>query len=714
MKTLALFSLLALSATAHASHSVFDLVANRTLAHEQRSGGLVIAAGSPGFARYVHFSRPLPTWKLRLVEDGKRVAVPSAQAVLEVPLLAEQAQANALTLHLKSAVRQTVRVSANGRSSQAVTLQPGWQTVTVPLPPGLLVAGESKMTLTFAQPGTYAGVKGAAAVEWMQIGGQPVDAEPVVSDEKGLVLPSGGGLAYYVQVPKGGALVASGDLAGCTVKVRARTQSKVLVDGQLSPGAPLDLAPASDKIVRLELDAAGAPTKVGGAEGAVSSACKQVVLREAALTVPEAAAQVAYAKRPKNVIVWLTDSTRADKYRIYNPKTRVETPVMDAWAKTSTVFKVGYVQGNESRVSHASLFTSLYPAQHKFIAEKAKLNPAFVTLPEAIKTTGRFTAGFMGNGFIDAFWGFGEGWDLLKNHIHDGGGLKAEDLRKAAEGFLAQKGQNSFFLYIGTIDAHVSWRAHEPWISKYDTEPYAGPFVKACLDPQLDKIVAGQMHITDRDKVRIHALYDSDVSYNDHEFGELTKHLADKGELDDTMVILIADHGDEMWEHGKVGHGQSLHEELVHIPFVIHYPPLFPPGKTVDEGVELVDVMPTIVDAIGGKVPADAQGESLVPLAQGEGAGYPRPAIASQYELAHTMRLSRWKLWVGGSGEIKLIDAAADLLGATELANERPVERRFVTDAMSLWMAYQGKWKKSRWGVASNQKAAFAADLEKP
>ena len=377
------------------------------------------------------------------------------------------------------------------------------------------------------------------------------------------------------------------------------------------------------------------------------------------------------------------------------------------------MFKVGYVQGNESRVSHASLFTAMYPAEHKFIAEKAKLNKDFVTLPEAIKPTGHTTVGFMGNGFIDAFWGFGEGWDLLKNHIHDGGGLRAADLRQAAQTWLNVNIMKPFFLYIGTIDAHVSWRAHEPWIAKYDPEPYVGPFVKACLDPQLDNIVAGKMKINDRDKKRIEALYDSDVSYNDQQFGELIKYLQSKGHLDDTMIVLLADHGDEMYEHGKIGHGQSLHEELVHIPFVISYPPLFPPGKEVDEGVELIDVMPTILDALDGKLPADAQGESLVPLAQGQGAGYPRPAIASQYELAHTMRLGRWKLWVGGSGEVKLIDAASDPLGRTELENDHPYERRFVTDALSLWMAYQSKWHKTRWGVASNLKPAFAADLDR-
>src|SRR5262249_52534620 len=198
-------------------------------------------------------------------------------------------------------------------------------------------------------------------------------------------------------------------------------------------------------------------------------------------------------------VFWMTDDTRSDKFKLYNPKTRVETPVIDAFAKRATTFKVAYVQGNESRVSHASLWTGLYPLTHKFIAEKAKLDPPFVTLPEAVKPTARATLRLMGNGCIDAFWGFGEGWDILRNHIHDGGGLKAEDFVAEAKKLLPQYAQKPYFMYIGTIDAHVAWRAHPPCIGKYDPQPYVGPFVKSCLDPQLAKIVAGQPKINQRD-----------------------------------------------------------------------------------------------------------------------------------------------------------------------------------------------------------------------
>jgi len=673
VRTLTLLLVLS-STTAFAAHPVFDLVANRTLAHVERGGALSIAAGSPGFARYVHFSRPLPTWKLRQTEDGKRVALAQTQAVLEVPLTAAQAHGNTLTLHLKSPVKQTVRATVSGKSSAAMPLADGWQTVQLTLPAGALVAGENKITLGFANSGHFGDKKASAAVEWIDVGAPSKETTPpTLFDGSSLLVPAGGALVWYVMAPEGGTLAL--DAPGCNLKVE-----------------PADLAAHADKVVRLSLASPG-------------GAC---AIKSAALTASGDAPTVKHAPPPKNVVFWMTDDTRSDKFKLYNPKTRVETPVIDAFAKRATTFKVMYVQGNESRVSHASLWTSLYPLVHHFIAEKAKLDPKFVTIPEAVKPTGRATIGLMGNGFIDAFWGFGEGWDVLKNHIHEGGGLKAEDFVAEGKQMLGKLGQKPFFMYLGTIDVHVSWRAHLPWIAKYDPEPYTGPFVKACLDPQLDKIVGGKMSITDRDKTRIVALYDSDVSYNDQQFGKLMELL----DADDTMIIFTADHGEELWDHGRIGHGGSLREELVHVPLLISYPPLFPAGKSVSEGVEIIDLLPTIVEALGGKIPAEAQGESLIGLAQGEGAGYPRPAIASQYELAHTMRLGRWKLTVMGSGNVTLYDAAGDAAETKELSSERPLEKRFVTDAMGVWMAYQTQWKKSRWGVASNQKAELARDLE--
>ncbi|MCS6912006.1 MAG: sulfatase [Myxococcales bacterium] len=690
-------------------HPVFDLVASRTLAHQQVRGGLLVPCGAPGFAKYNHFGRPSPSWRLHAVEDGRPVALAQTTARLDLPLSAEQAQAQRLWLRLKVQSRSSVKVTAADKTAAPVALAPGWQTVEVPLPPGSLHAGENELVLTFAQSGRFSmpggtSLRAAAAVEWIQVGGEPPadTAAPPLVDGGRLVVPSGGGLAYYVHIPDGGALSVRGSGDGCSLAAEVTGPGTKRETFPLRlEGTPLDLSSHAGQVRRLVLAASGT--------------CGRVLLSSAQLLRAGPAPRVSRPSKPRNVVLWLSDDTRADRFRLWNPSSRVETPVLDEFSKRATRFAVAYVQGNESRVSHGSLFTGMYPAQHKFIAHNAVLSSSLVILPEAVRPAGLYTIGHIANGYISKRWGFGDGWDFMRNHIHEGGGLKGEDLvRHAAEFILRGVGRTRpYFLYLGTIDAHVSWRAHEPWISKYDPKPYNGPFVKGCMDPQLDKIVSGELKINERDKERIFACYDSDISYNDRQFGELLKVLRQAGHEQDTMIIYTSDHGEEFWDHGRIGHGQSLRQELVHVPLWIYYPPLFPPGKVVQEGVEVLDLLPTITDALGIKTPPAVQGESLVPLAQGEGAGYPRPAIASQYELAHTMRLGRWKLWVGGSGQTRFVDGQDDPREERDLSQQEPLARRFVVDAMGLWMAYQDQWKKSRWGVASNHRPDLPADLER-
>lgn len=699
-------------------HAVFDLHANRLLAHVEQRGGLLVVAGSPGFPRYTHFGRPSSTWRTRVPVDGVKAALASATARLDVPLTTGQAAPqggeHSIFLRVKALVASSVKIGAGKAASPAVALKPGWQVVEIKLPGGSLHAGENALTLTFAQvgswpvPGSPAPVKAAAAVDWLQVGGSAPPADftpPKLSDGSKLQVPGGGALYYYVAVPRGGALSVQGSGNGCSLKLSSASKAEAgKGDGESElslDGAPLALSGKGGEVRRIGLHAKGS--------------CPQVSLQTAELLSSGAAPTLKKAQKPRNIIFWLSDDTRADKYKLWNKASRVETPFLDGWSEKATRFAVIYAQGNESRVSHASLFTGLYPSQHKFISDKAVLPPQLVILPEAVKPAGLYTIGHIANGYISKRWGFGDGWDFMKNHIHEGGGLKGEDLVAAARDFLTKGAGKTkpFFLYLGTIDAHVSWRAHEPWISRYDAPGYQGPFVKGCMDPQLDRIVAGQLQITPRDRERVVALYDSDISYNDQQFGALLKLLKDTGHSDDTLIVFTSDHGEEFWDHGRIGHGQSLRQELVHIPLWIGYPPLFPPGRVVEEGVELVDILPTLTDAMGLPAPKDVQGESLIPLAQGVGGGYPRPTVASQYELAHTMRLGRYKLWVGGTGQVKLFDGAADLGEQHELSTSDPVALRFISDAMGLWMAYQSQWKKSRWGVASNHRPELPADLEK-
>jgi arylsulfatase A-like enzyme len=134
----------------------------------------------------------------------------------------------------------------------------------------------------------------------------------------------------------------------------------------------------------------------------------------------------------------------------------------------------------------------------------------------------------------------------------------------------------------------------------------------------------------------------------------------------------------------------------------------------VEEGVDDLDLLPTVLDALGKPIPEALQGASLLPLAHGVGRGYPRPSFSSQYEWYHCMRIAGWKMRVGRSGIPELYHVQKDPLEKNVLTAERPIERRFMTDAFALFLLHQKVWKKSRWGVASNMSAQAARELDGP
>jgi arylsulfatase A-like enzyme len=213
--------------------------------------------------------------------------------------------------------------------------------------------------------------------------------------------------------------------------------------------------------------------------------------------------------------------------------------------------------------------------------------------------------------------------------------------------------------------------------------------------------------IGERDRERIRALYDSNVSYQDQQLGRLLAQLRESGIADRTMIIVTADHGDELWEAGRVGHGGSLRDILVRVPLLIHYPPRFP-AASVSEGVETIDIVPTIADVLG--VPADPtwQGESLVGLASGTGRGYPRLAMASQYENLHTARLAHWKLTARGNAPPELFDLRADPHEKRDQSARQPMVVRWLADALWLLRTYNREWRKATWGNPANVTPAFA------
>jgi arylsulfatase A-like enzyme len=697
---------------------VFDLFDNRLLAHLVRNGGLHIDAGSAGFARYVDPGTEKTGWQLARRRAGAAAALLRRSGRLWVPLSPEQAAAGgSITIALHSPIVTSLRLTLGHMPAQEAPLMPGWQLVSFEAPPSALAAGENWVDL--------AGPSQPLTIAWIRVGGTPdattrlgpparISFVDLATGE--LLLAAGDELVYYFYVPERTSLaatVAAVDPA-CRVVVRARTEGAA-VDGQLAPGAAarVDLEPLAGLVARVSLSLAG---------------CPAARLQHAALVAPGDPPVRPDGPPPRHVIVWVMDTLRADRVRPIVADARPEVPALARLAAGGAVFRQAYVQGNESQTSHASLWTSVYPARHNVrtagIGGTWKLRPGLASLGGLARRAGLRARAVTANGMITADGGYARGFTSFVNMMREAdpkrrnGWVPGERILERALAAVGDGWQDGrVLLFLGTIDTHKPWVGHEPWLTRYDPEPYAGVFEVAAWPADLG-IKPGTMTCNKvpapRDLQRIQALYDSAVSYQDSVLGQLLDELDRRGVADETMIIVTADHGEELWEAGRCGHGASLRETLVHVPLLLRYPPLVPAGVVIDEGVDVLDVLPTLADALGQPAPSPGQGQSLIPLAHGVGRGYPRPSYASQYEYAHAMRVGTWKIWRGNNASLRLYDLATD---PHELAavpsTERPIERRYMTDVFRLFLAHRQRWSKASWGVVTNMSPQAAAALDR-
>ena len=675
-------------------HAVYSLVDSRLSAHLMRNGGLLVPAGSAGFAKYVRFGNLMSggkkTWELRQQEgDVKAAKIIGKSGTVFVPLTTAEVARPTLRIRAFAPSDGAISVRVNDNKDLNAQVQKGWSTIEITVPAGQLKEGENSIALFMKSSGTL--------VSWVQVGATaaPDDSATKFYDpsSKSLLLPKDGGMSWYVAVPEKAKL--TGDLAdgNCTINVLATGEDGATVDGKLTGiGSAVDLAPLAGKAARLDLDAIG---------------CPQVELTNAALVIPGPAPTVKRGEPPKHILFVIMDALRADRVRVFNPKARAEVPNFEKLAESSTVFMNTYVQGNESQVSHASIWSSTYLAKHKAAQMKDKVPDKFMTIDEVAKKAGKYAAGVSANGYIRPARGFGPAWDQFVNHIEKSLGLKGADVVEKGLSFITPKKDQPWFLYLGLIDTHVTWRAKQPWLDKYD------PGSKGKFEQSYGDDGPGGSNgkgLSEKQQNHVRALYDSNISYQDELLGKLVEKLQAWGIYDKTMIILTADHGDELWEEAdRVGHGGSQRETLLHVPLIIHYPPMFPAGR-VKAGVETLDIVPTLADVLGVPTDAEWQGASLLPLANGAD-GYPLMSMSSSYENMHAGRIGHWKLQLKGGGTPRLWNLAKDPDEKKDVWGQSPIAERLLLDPMWILRAWNVEWKKSQWGNAAAVSSRFAADL---
>ncbi|MBU0491143.1 MAG: sulfatase-like hydrolase/transferase [Chloroflexi bacterium] len=368
-------------------------------------------------------------------------------------------------------------------------------------------------------------------------------------------------------------------------------------------------------------------------------------------------------KQPPNVIVILADALRADRLSCYG-YTGHQTPNIDALAQDAVRYRLSTGPAAWTKPACATLITSLYPSSHRAQRVEDSLPDAVTTLAEVLSGNGYHTAAFFTNHNLREEFNFQQGYQEYhwlapeaSSHTLDGQTYyqEAEMVNQQVMPWLAANQKQPFFLYVHYMDPHRPYFEH----------PYNG----RGEDPRANEPA---------DAPRLSALYDGEVRYLDEQIGVLLAEIKRLGLYDNSLIVFVADHGEEFQEHDGWAHCQTLYQEIVGVPIIIRYPGGDRSG-TVDEGLaRTLDVAPTILDMAGVEAPAAMEGVSLRLPANS-------PARA-QWVFAEevfragmlAIRTPQYKLIRAtpgedrGRGTVQLYDLLADPGETHNLAEERP------------------------------------------
>jgi arylsulfatase A-like enzyme len=351
---------------------------------------------------------------------------------------------------------------------------------------------------------------------------------------------------------------------------------------------------------------------------------------------PEAGRPLAGAAKGWNVVLLTVDTLRADRLGTYGYTKQKNSPRIDAQLAAGVTFENAMSQRASTWPSLASVLTGLYPSGHGVNENGYGFPDDLPTLPKLLHAAGYQTGAFLSN-MCQANH---QGWDAFSCS----GGQDGKDVRRALEWARGVTPQRPFLLWV-----HL-FGAHPPYYNGGGGADEIDPGYKGTLGPRkklLDPVMTTPVALTPRDVQHLDALYDAAVQGSDRISGSLLAGLRAAGRLDHTIVIFAADHGEELYQHNHyLYHSCSVYQTTLHVPLGFAAPGLIPAGARVPQIVELIDVLPTLLDLVGVARPAEQHGRSLVPyLERPDQGGRGLPAF-SEYgsSTLHTVLQDQWKL----------------------------------------------------------------------
>lgn len=403
------------------------------------------------------------------------------------------------------------------------------------------------------------------------------------------------------------------------------------------------------------------------------------------------------ADRPYNIVVLDICSARADRFGAHGGRTSL-TPGLDAFAKEAATFENAWAQSSWCLPNYAALLTG-----HRPEVNGLYMNTPFRPLPDWEKTVaqdlreaGYRTGGFTAGVYTLPSWGLDRGFDTYVNHFSTSAELpgRFSDMAPEIENWAARASTQPFFLYATVDDLHAPYQTDESSADyaagSPDTSTMNVGFYRAYNGEPMPvgSPLGAKAAAFRRDPKALAALksrYDRSVSEVDRSISRFLDDLRRRGLWERTIVVVTADHGELLGEHGLLGHTEGLYEPILHVPMFVRHPG-YPgsAGAKIKALVERIDLPATFVESAG--VPSDdleLQGRSLLPLLADPSAPWRSVAYASsKRNMAESsdwiidqraVRDERWKLiWSLPKGRWELFDLREDPLETRDLSTERP------------------------------------------
>ena len=384
--------------------------------------------------------------------------------------------------------------------------------------------------------------------------------------------------------------------------------------------------------------------------------------------------------KPVNIILITLDTTRADRMGFLGSK-RGLTPNLDSLAQQAAVFSRAYSQVPLTTPSHATILTGTYPQFNHVSDLGSPLGKDLPYLPDILRQHGYRTAAFVGSEVLDpksaAAPGFDRGFETYDAPFHIRGqgedryhsverrGMAVVD---SASAWLDQHPQGPFFLWLHFYDPHDPYDPPPPFKAQYAASPY-----------------------------------DGEIAYVDFAVGKLLTTLRSRGLYDQSLIVVVADHGEAFGEHGEWSHGLFLYDETIHVPLLIKLPSAGSGRRLIESRVGLVDIAPTLLQEVGIAAPSAMQGQSLLELvkAKSNADAQDRPEFAETDYPYRAFGWSSLRAWRAGkylyidAPQRELYDQPQDPEASHNLTNSAPS----VTDTMASQLD-EFRHKTSRAGQA--------------